>query len=59
MVQRIKRQPGDSPADIGNDVSIRFSKKKIKKANLYDEYVNAGLSPEEADEMCNLMEQET
>jgi len=57
-MKQAKRTKGDSPADIGNDVSIRFAKGKIKKVSLYDEYINAGLTPEEADEMCNLAEQE-
>lgn len=47
-----------SAADRGNDVAIKFQAGKIKKADLYDRFCEAGLSPEEADEMCNLMEQD-
>lgn len=46
------------PSDRGDDVSRRFKEGKIKKDDLYNAYENAGLSPEEADEMCNLMEQD-
>ncbi len=46
------------PSDRGDAVSRRFKDGEIDPDELYDEYTNAGLSPEEADEMCNLMDQD-
>lgn len=46
------------PSDRSDHVSRRYKQGKIKKAELYEQYQSAGLSPEEADEMCNLAEQD-
>lgn len=43
-----------SPADRANDVIIAYRNWEFPVEELYDRLQAAGLSPEEADEMCNL-----
>ncbi len=50
--------PRPTPADLGNDVAQAFLDGKINPGELYDELQGAGLTPEEASEMADLLEQE-
>lgn len=43
-----------SPADRANDTIVAFREGQFPEDELYDRLQAAGLSSEEADEMCNL-----
>lgn len=54
-MKRRKVMPADaSPSDRANDTIIAYHKRKFTADELYDRLQAAGLSPEEADEMCAL-----
>lgn len=55
MTKRKSQLPADaSPSDGANETIVAFRKRKFSADELYDRLQAAGLSPEEADEMCNL-----
>lgn len=43
-----------SPADRANDVLLALHRNEFPMPELYDRLQAVGLTPEEADEMCNL-----
>lgn len=55
-MKKPKRVPGDSPVDIGDAAVRRYYRNKAATlGDLYDWLKEAGLTDEEADEMCNLV----